>query len=204
MKEVWQMDKKLIYVGGISGVGKSSVIHGASVKTGLPHIRTGQTLGCILRVDDYGDISVELSRMNLRERKRVNKQMWESIFNQYDQGMIDGHYACRHSPTRDGYFNYFNPFPSNMVLYISQLVMIDDRIDNIQHNRAKDLGVRCRDVDIHQVKYDYYAENKGLRRVRKIKMIPTLIIFKNGNLQYGVDELVKVCGEVYGHSNLRD
>ena len=188
---------RTLYLGGVKGVGKTTVMDKAL--TCYDHfVKIAKCSEVMAHI--AGMTSVEcLDSMNPDFRESVRKQAHEYFFDQCCDMIIDGHYMI---PYEDG--TYEKPFQHDYAERIAAFVVIEADVDSIYRRRCNDFHLKRRKLCVETIKNELEMELLLAKELSEIYDKP-LFVIENDMLHDASTEFRGVLDIVFnGHEHLKN
>ena len=180
---------KCIYIGGVKGVGKSSLLK-AALKGLKREIPIGK--GSVIMKELASLESVEeLCLLDPEKRAILRDKSQDIMFNSKKDFVLDGHYSI---PAKNG--NYEFPFDKRHWQKIAAFAIITSTPDEVYARRASDVNIKPRELSQDAILADLQIEIKTAKELAKKYCKPLHIIENDSNFEKAALELQKIIEKV--------
>jgi len=184
-------DVACLYVGGISGVGKTTLLNGALNNINMD-IQIGKGSEIMKNLANL-TCSSELCNLTQEYRNNLRKRAHDIIFSSHDKIILDGHFAV---PIKDG--NYEIPYPEEYTDYIKGLVLISADAKSIYQRRQLDIKKKERPLDTHKITAGLEKELETITYLSKKYNKKMYIVENDKKEEKGIGELKDIILDVLG------
>jgi len=174
-----------IYLGGINGVGKTTIAKLLQNK-GFSHIQCSNILL------NYFELKEQKELENIPQKKKqyVMEKIIPKEIRKYTKVVIDAHYV---TPLKNGKY-YTKSLNSKLAHEVNYLIHLTAPPTLILNRRIRDLSNRARDLNISNICRDQLESINVAQNLSKKHSVPLIAIGNNSNPKITVNKILSEVG----------